>query len=212
MMSFRDGMNANSITSYRKIYIGCSSLPLNRAVSLRASEVSQTLRQYKQSRANERRQIQRKKRQLVEMYRENKDMFNRKHALKNRHPGACRRDLRLYSNTTSRMKKSQNVVKEFKYGKKIFSRDENYGILMGKPNNAICLDYDIYDPNCARNKSTRSSILRKCGDDVYISRTPSGGYHAVFRYEARFDTWKNATKINVQGYTNHRRVHLWKRM
>jgi len=35
-----------------------------------------------------------------------------------------------------------------------------------------------------------------CGDDVYISRTPSGGYHAVFRYEARFDTWKNATKIN----------------
>ena len=31
-----------------------------------------------------------------------------------------------------------------------------------------------------------------CGDDVYISRTPSGGYHAVFR----FDTWKNATKIN----------------
>ena len=29
-------------------------------------------------------------------------------------------------------------------------RDENYGILMGKPNNAICLDYDIYDPNCKK--------------------------------------------------------------
>ena len=39
-------------------------------------------------------------------------------------------------------------------------RDENYGILMGKPNNAICLDYDIYDP-VRTNKNTRSSILRK---------------------------------------------------
>ena len=76
-------------------------------------------------------------------------------------------------------------------------RDENYGILMGKPNNAICLDYDIYDPNCKeKQKYTLEYFKKMCGDDVYISRTPSGGYHAVFRYEARFDTWKNATKIN----------------
>ncbi|CAL6335301.1 unnamed protein product [Bathycoccus prasinos] len=76
-------------------------------------------------------------------------------------------------------------------------RDENYGILMGKPNNAICLDYDIYDPNCKdKQKYTLEYFKKVCGDDVYISRTPSGGYHAVFRYEARFDTWKNATKIN----------------
>jgi hypothetical protein len=76
-------------------------------------------------------------------------------------------------------------------------RDENYGILMGKPNNAICLDYDIYDPNCKEEQKYTLEYFKKvCGDDVYISRTPSGGYHAVFRYEARFDTWKNATKIN----------------
>ena len=76
-------------------------------------------------------------------------------------------------------------------------RDENYGILMGKPNNAICLDYDIYDPNCKeKQKYTLEYFKKVCGDDVYISRTPSGGYHAVFQYEARFDTWKNATKIN----------------
>ena len=76
-------------------------------------------------------------------------------------------------------------------------RDENYGILMGKPNNAICLDYDIYDPHCKdKQKYTLEYFKKVCGDDVYISRTPSGGYHAVFRYEARFDTWKNATKIN----------------
>ncbi|CAL6394002.1 unnamed protein product [Bathycoccus prasinos] len=68
---------------------------------------------------------------------------------------------------------------------------------MGKPNNAICLDYDIYDPNCKeKQKYTLEYFKKVCGDDVYISRTPSGGYHAVFRYEARFDTWKNATKIN----------------
>ena len=41
-------------------------------------------------------------------------------------------------------------------------RDENYGIMMGKPNNAICLDYDIYTQTVRRNKNTRSSILRKC--------------------------------------------------
>ena len=76
-------------------------------------------------------------------------------------------------------------------------RDENYGILMGKPNNAICLDYDIYDPNCKdKQKYTLEYFKKVCGDDVYISRTPSGGYHAVFQYESRFDTWKNATKIN----------------
>ncbi|CAL6334525.1 unnamed protein product [Bathycoccus prasinos] len=76
-------------------------------------------------------------------------------------------------------------------------RDENYGILMGKPNNAICLDYDIYDPNCKeKQKYTLEYFKKVCGDNVYISRTPSGGHHAVFRYEARFDTWKNATKIN----------------
>ena len=76
-------------------------------------------------------------------------------------------------------------------------RDENYGILMGKPNNAICLDYDIYDPNCKdKQKYTLEYFKKMCGDDVYISRTPSGGYHAVFQYESRFDTWRNATKIN----------------
>ena len=65
-------------------------------------------------------------------------------------------------------------------------RDENYGILMGKPNNAICLDYDIYDPNCKdKQKYTLEYFKKMCGDDVYISRAPSGGYHAVFQYESR---------------------------
>ena len=49
-------------------------------------------------------------------------------------------------------------------------RDENYGILMGKPNNAICLDYDIYDPNCKdKQKYTLEYFKKVCGDDVYIS-------------------------------------------
>ena len=45
--------------------------------------------------------------------------------------------------------------------------DENYGILMGKPNNAICLDYDIYDPNCKdKQKYTLEYFQKVCGDDV----------------------------------------------
>ena len=43
-------------------------------------------------------------------------------------------------------------------------RDENYGILMGKPNNAICLDYDIYDPNCKdKQKYTLEYFKKVCG-------------------------------------------------
>ncbi|CAL6332436.1 unnamed protein product [Bathycoccus prasinos] len=69
--------------------------------------------------------------------------------------------------------------------------------LSNRKTNAICLDYDIYDPNRKdKQKYTLEYFKKVCGDDVYISRTPSGGYHAVFRYEARFDTWKNATIIN----------------
>ena len=89
-------------------------------------------------------------------------------------------------------------------------RDENYGILMGKPNNAICLDYDIYDPNCKeKQKYTLEYFKKVCGDDVYISRTPSGGYHAVFRYDARFDTWKkcNASESLLSSGSSKK---LWK--
>ena len=43
-------------------------------------------------------------------------------------------------------------------------RDENYGILMGKPNNAICLDYDIYDPTY---KDKQKGQLLFLGDTVF---------------------------------------------
>ena len=39
--------------------------------------------------------------------------------------------------------------------------DENYGILMGKPNNAICLDYDIYDPNCTNKQKYTLEYFKK---------------------------------------------------
>ena len=78
-------------------------------------------------------------------------------------------------------------------------RDENYGILMGKPNNAICLDYDIYDSNCEdKQKYTLEYFKKVCGDNVYVCGTPSGGVHVIFQYDSRFDSWKNATKI--QGF------------
>ena len=81
--------------------------------------------------------------------------------------------------------------------------DENYGILMGKPNNAICLDYDIYDSNCEdKQKYTLEYFKKVCGDNVYVCGTPSGGVHVIFQYDSRFDSWKNATKI--QGFIDIR--------
>ncbi|CAL6376785.1 unnamed protein product [Bathycoccus prasinos] len=125
-MSFRDGIIFKIASPHtEKIYIGCSSLPLNRAVSgLRASAKFRKLScnilfqagdiqseilekfqditvlemrkklgaiqtQYLEKCVNTNRagrtnadRYRETKRQL-EMYRENKDMFNRKHALKN---------------------------------------------------------------------------------------------------------------------------------
>ncbi|CAL6426233.1 unnamed protein product [Bathycoccus prasinos] len=255
-MSFRDGIIFKIASPHtEKIYIGCSSLPLNRAVSgLRASakfrklscnilfqagdiqsEVLEKFQditvlemrkklgaiqtQYLEKCVNTNRagrtnadRYRETKRQL-EMYRENKDMFNRKHALKNMRIRGLppRPSTILKYNITDeeiadccfRSKIPRRGIYEYQRPENfakhnaLCKRDENYGILMGKPNNAICLDYDIYDPNCKeKQKYTLEYFKKVCGDDVYISRTPSGGYHAVFRYEARFDTWKNATKIN----------------
>ena len=63
-------------------------------------------------------------------------------------------------------------------------RDENYGILMGKPNNAICLDYDIYDPNC---KEKQKYTLE------YFRRTTSTGGTAGTRNSRVIDFGVSAT-------------------
>ena len=76
-------------------------------------------------------------------------------------------------------------------------KDENYGILMGKPNNAICLDHDIYDPNCKdKQKYTLEYFKKVCGEMFTFPGRRVVGTTRSFRYESRFDTWKNATKIN----------------
>ena len=124
-MSFRDGIIFKISPHTEKIYIGCSSLPQNRAVSglrasakfrklscnilfqagdiqseilekfqditvlemrkklgfIQASHVDKCVNTNREVRTNAGR-YRETKRQLV-MYRENKDMFNRKHALKN---------------------------------------------------------------------------------------------------------------------------------
>ncbi|CAL6376916.1 unnamed protein product [Bathycoccus prasinos] len=247
-MSFRDGIIFKITSPHtEKIYIGCSSLPLNRAVSgLRASAKFRKLScnilfqagdiqseilekfqditvlemrkklgaiqtQYLEKCVNTNRagrtnadRYRETKRQL-EMYRENKDMFNRKHALKNMRIRGLppRPSTILKYNITDeeiadccfRLKIPRRGIYEYQRPENFAKHnalckgDENYGILMGKPNNAICLDYDIYVPNCKeKQKYTLEYFKKVCGDDVYISRTPSVGYHAVFRYEARFDT------------------------
>ena len=162
-MSFRDGIIFKISSPHTdKIYIGCSSLPLNRAVSgLRASAKFRKLscnilfqagdiqsevlekfrhyrsrmrknsaqykhntskvRQYKQSRRTNADRYRETKRRL-KIYRENKDTFNRKHALKNMRIRGLPPRPSTISNTTSRMKKSQTVVKEFNTVKKYSSK------------------------------------------------------------------------------------------
>ena len=160
-MSFRDGIIFKIASPHtEKIYIGCSSLPLNRAVSgLRASakfrklscnilfqagdiqsEVLEKFQditvlemrkklgaiqtQYLEKCVNTNRagrtnadRYRETKRQL-EMYRETKTCSTGNTLWRICESGAYRRDLRRYSNTTSRMKKSQTVVKEFNTVKK----------------------------------------------------------------------------------------------
>ena len=163
-MSFRDGIIFKISSPHTdKIYIGCSSLPLNRAVSgLRASAKfrklscnilfqagdiqSEVLEKFRDITVPEMRSLGTIQTQYLESASiqteqgertqtdTEKQKGNSKYTgkIKTRstgntlwricESGAYRRDLRRYSNTTSRMKKSQTVVKEFNTVKKYSSK------------------------------------------------------------------------------------------
>ncbi|CAL6315504.1 unnamed protein product [Bathycoccus prasinos] len=73
---------------------------------------------------------------------------------------------------------------------------ENYGLLMGKNTGLFCLDFDLYK-SLQEEKNTQ-----QFGENVYVTETPRGGFHVVFEYEPRMDTWSQVTGID--GYLDTR--------
>ena len=76
---------------------------------------------------------------------------------------------------------------------------ENYGLLMGKNTGLFCLDFDLYKSG---KKYTLDNFKEQFGDTVYVTETPRGGFHVVFEYEPRMDTWSQVTGID--GYLDTR--------
>lgn len=64
-----------------------------------------------------------------------------------------------------------------------------YGVLTGKHNNIIVVDYDIYNkPDCG---VTLQSLKHVHGSGAYIVQTQSGGFHVYHTYEDKHEDWGN---------------------
>jgi hypothetical protein len=79
---------------------------------------------------------------------------------------------------------------------------ENYGLLMGKNTGLFCLDFDLYKSPKEKEKYTLENFKENFGENVYVTETPRGGFHVVFEYEPRMDTWSQVTGID--GYLDTR--------
>ncbi len=79
---------------------------------------------------------------------------------------------------------------------------ENYGLLMGKNTGLFCLDFDLYKSPQEKEKCTLENLKEHFGENVYVTETPRGGFHVVFEYEPRMDTWSQVTGID--GYLDTR--------
>ena len=75
------------------------------------------------------------------------------------------------------------------YNKKCISGTQ-YGILTGRPNNLFAIDLDVYKTNDGI-KYDAEYFKKICGEDVYIIRTASGGFHLFFEYEDKLDKFRN---------------------
>ena len=80
----------------------------------------------------------------------------------------------------------------------------NHGVVCGPASNLIVLDVDVKDDGLAE---MQDYIKKYGGIDTYTVRTPSGGYHYYFNYEAacEADRWRianyftNSTKYRAKG-------------
>ena len=72
---------------------------------------------------------------------------------------------------------------------------KQYGILTGRPNNLFAIDLDVYKTNDGV-KYDLDYFKKICGEDVYVIRTPSGGFHLFFEYEDKLDIFRNWNGIH----------------
>ena len=75
-----------------------------------------------------------------------------------------------------------------------------YGVLCGKHNNLIVIDYDSHKlEETSINLKTLKGVH---GSSAYIVKTQSGGFHVYHTYEDKFDSWPGA--CGIHGYIDIR--------
>ena len=71
-----------------------------------------------------------------------------------------------------------------------------YGILTGKANNLIVIDYDIYNEKYNPEHNINLKTLKTLhGAGAYIVQTQRGGFHVYHKYSDQVDLWTNQTGL-----------------
>ena len=71
-----------------------------------------------------------------------------------------------------------------------------YGILTGKANNLIVIDYDIYNEKYNQEHNINLKTLKTLhGAGAYIVQTQRGGFHVYHNYSDQLDLWTNQTGL-----------------
>ena len=79
-------------------------------------------------------------------------------------------------------------------------KPQMYGVLCGKHNNLIVIDYDIH--KLEESSINLQSLKGVHGSSAYIVKTQSGGFHVYHTYEDKFDSWPGT--CGIQGYIDIR--------
>ena len=80
-----------------------------------------------------------------------------------------------------------------------------YGVLCGKHNNLIVIDYDIH--KLEETSINLQSLKGVHGSSAYIVKTQSGGFHGFHvyhTYEDKFDSWPDTCGIRLASLLKRR--------
>jgi hypothetical protein len=75
-----------------------------------------------------------------------------------------------------------------------------YGVLCGKHNNLIVIDYDTH--KLEETSINPKSLKGIHGSGAYIVQTQSGGFHVYHTYEDKYESWKGV--CGIDGYIDIR--------
>ena len=88
---------------------------------------------------------------------------------------------------------------------------EMYGVLTGRPNNILVVDWDCYSDKC-EFPITEDFLAWKAGgrESAYIVRTRSGGYHTYFAWDEESDSAIGRGRSGSKGSSiSARRTITW---